>query len=75
VFHKRDDYAAFLKLLPQAVERLPMRVLAFCLMPFPPRPCRPGYVPFFLAQTLETKTAQSFCKVSWRICYDGSLAA
>jgi putative transposase len=33
VFHKRDDYVAFLKLLPLAVERLPMRVLAFCVMP------------------------------------------
>jgi putative transposase len=33
VFHKRDDYAAFLKLLRLAVERLPMRLLAFCLMP------------------------------------------
>jgi putative transposase len=33
VFHKKDDYAAFLRLLPLAVERLPMRVLGFCLMP------------------------------------------
>jgi putative transposase len=33
VFHKEDDYAAFLRLLPLAVERVPMRVLAFCLMP------------------------------------------
>jgi putative transposase len=33
VFHKADDYAAFLKLLPLGVERLPMRILGFCLMP------------------------------------------
>jgi putative transposase len=33
VFHKRDDYAAFLQLFPKAVERLPIRILAFCLMP------------------------------------------
>jgi putative transposase len=33
VFHKRDDYAAFLQLIPLAVERLPMRVLAFCVLP------------------------------------------
>jgi len=33
VFHKDDDYAAFLKLLVQASERLPMRLLAYCLMP------------------------------------------
>jgi putative transposase len=33
VFHKPDDYAAFLELLPLAVDRLPMRVLGFCLMP------------------------------------------
>ena len=33
VFHKDADYAAFLKLLAQASERLPMRLLAYCLMP------------------------------------------
>lgn len=33
VFHKEDDYAAFLKLLCQASERVPMRLLAYCLMP------------------------------------------
>ena len=33
VFHKNDDYAAFLKLLCQANERVPMRMLAHCLMP------------------------------------------
>ena len=33
VFHKQDDYAAFLRLLPLAVERVPMRILAFCLLP------------------------------------------
>ena len=33
VFHKDDDYGAFLKLLGQASERVPMRLLAYCLMP------------------------------------------
>ena len=33
VFHKDDDYAAFLALLPPACERLPMRILGWCLMP------------------------------------------
>jgi putative transposase len=33
VFHKDEDYAAFLKLLCQASERVPMRLLAYCLMP------------------------------------------
>ncbi len=33
VFHKSDDYAAFLRLINEAGERLPMRLLAFCLMP------------------------------------------
>jgi len=33
VFHKDEDYLAFLKLLANANERLPMRVLAYCLMP------------------------------------------
>ena len=33
VFHKEDDYAAFLKLLCQASQRVPMRLLAYCLMP------------------------------------------
>ncbi len=33
VFHKDSDYAAFFKLLKQASERVPMRLLAFCLMP------------------------------------------
>lgn len=33
VFHNPDDYAAFLHLLPLAVERLPMRIVGFCLMP------------------------------------------
>jgi putative transposase len=33
VFHKDDDYAAFLKLLREAGERVPMRLLAYCLMP------------------------------------------
>ena len=33
VFHKEGDYAAFLKLLGEASERVPMRLLAYCLMP------------------------------------------
>ena len=33
VFHKDGDYAAFLDLLGPACERLPMRILAWCLMP------------------------------------------
>ena len=28
VFHKNDDYAAFLRLINEANERLPMRILA-----------------------------------------------
>jgi putative transposase len=33
VFHKGEDYAAFVRLLDEAHERCPMRVLAYCLMP------------------------------------------
>ena len=33
VFHKEEDYVAFLKLMWDANQRLPMRVLAYCLMP------------------------------------------
>ena len=33
VFDKEGDYAAFLKLLCEASDRLPMRLLAYCLMP------------------------------------------
>ena len=33
VFHKNDDYRAFLRLIPRANRRLPVRVLAYCLMP------------------------------------------
>ena len=33
VFHNNDDYAAFIQLLPEACERVSMRVLAYCLMP------------------------------------------
>jgi len=33
IFHKPADYQAFLTLLQQACDRLPMRVLAACLMP------------------------------------------
>lgn len=33
VLHKDDDYIAFLKLLKQASDRIPMRMLSYCLMP------------------------------------------
>src|SRR4029078_6222868 len=33
VFHKDADYAAFIKLLVEASERLSMRLLGYCLMP------------------------------------------
>ena len=33
VFHKPEDYEAFLRLIPLASERLPLRVLGYCLMP------------------------------------------
>lgn len=33
VFHKEADYAAFVRLLDEAQERCPMRLLAYCLMP------------------------------------------
>ena len=33
VFHKDEDYAAFLTLLAQASERVPMRLLSYCLLP------------------------------------------
>jgi putative transposase len=33
VFHAEGDYQAFLDLLSEASRRLPMRVLAYCLMP------------------------------------------
>jgi putative transposase len=33
VFHKHEDYAAFLRLLEPACLRLPMRILGWCLMP------------------------------------------
>jgi len=33
VFHKDGDYDAFVRLLADAHERLPMRVLAYCLLP------------------------------------------
>ena len=33
VFHKKDDFVAFLDSMEEAKERLPMRVLAWCLIP------------------------------------------
>ena len=33
VFHKDDDYRAFVRLIAEACRRRPMRVLAYCLMP------------------------------------------
>ena len=40
VFHKEDDYAAFVDLLDEANERLPMRVLGYVpdAQPFSPGP-------------------------------------
>jgi len=33
VFHQDQDYDAFLRVLTQACHRLPMRILAYCLLP------------------------------------------
>jgi putative transposase len=33
VFHKEEDYLAFVRLMRQASERLPLRVVGWCLMP------------------------------------------
>ncbi|QDU55356.1 REP-associated tyrosine transposase [Aeoliella mucimassa] len=33
VFHKDDDFAAFVHLMVEASERLPMRLVGYCLMP------------------------------------------
>ena len=33
IWHKDGDYLAFLKLLKQAGDRIPMRILSYCLMP------------------------------------------
>ncbi len=33
VFHRSEDYDAFLELMAEASVRVPMRVLAYCLMP------------------------------------------
>lgn len=33
VFHKEEDYAAFVRIMALACERLPLRVLGYCLMP------------------------------------------
>jgi putative transposase len=33
IFHKNGDYEAFVALFERACERLPMRILAYCLMP------------------------------------------
>jgi putative transposase len=33
IFHQDDDYAAFVRLFEPACERLPMRILGYCLMP------------------------------------------
>jgi putative transposase len=33
IFHKEGDFAAFVKILRQAGERVPVRLLAYCLMP------------------------------------------
>ena len=33
VFHKPDDYRAFVEIMAEASVRIPMRILAYCLMP------------------------------------------
>lgn len=33
IFHKSDDYGAFVALFERACERLPMRILGWCVMP------------------------------------------
>jgi putative transposase len=33
VFHNANDYAAFIRLMEEAGSRVPMRILAYCLMP------------------------------------------
>jgi len=33
VFHKAGDYQVFVELISLACERIPMRVLAYCVMP------------------------------------------
>ena len=33
VFHKDEDYAAFVRIMGDACERLPLRILGYCLMP------------------------------------------
>jgi putative transposase len=33
VFHKREDFDAFVSAIAEACQRLPMRVLAYCVMP------------------------------------------
>ena len=33
VFHKDEDYAAFERVMAEAFERVPLRILAYCLMP------------------------------------------
>jgi len=33
VFHQEEDFAALLKLVEEGCERLPLRVIGYCLMP------------------------------------------
>src|SRR5690606_10569756 len=33
VFHNDEDYAAFVRIMGDACERLPLRILGYCLMP------------------------------------------
>ena len=35
VFHKDEDYAAFIRVLARTLEATPMRLCGFCLMPSP----------------------------------------
>jgi REP-associated tyrosine transposase len=33
IFHSQGDYDAFVKILDEARQKVPMRLLAFCVMP------------------------------------------
>ena len=33
LFHKEEDYAAFERVMAEAHQRVPIRILAYCLMP------------------------------------------
>jgi putative transposase len=58
VFHKADDYEAFLGMIAEATGRIPMRVLAYCLMPnhfhLVVRPCGDGDLSRWMQWLLTT---------------------